>query len=192
MLPFYLCENCLPLVSLPIRECAMFFFWSCGPIIHHMFYHNYPELFQTKNCFHTFKVLPTKTEEIMFYQLTLETRSIYKNQSIHLWWSTGLHMRANALKERLEDSYIFRSIFIPSPIPIPSLSLLLRHPPVPKQGTKHLVTDALVLPCQLLVLPVTIWCDPAARATERNRPVSDPLLASVTTELAFGQASIQV
>jgi len=54
------------------------------------------------------------------------------------------------------------------------------------------VTDALVLPCQLLVLLVTIWCYPAACATERNRPVPDSLFARVTTELAFGQVSIQV
>ena len=62
-------------------------------------------------------------------------------------------MRTNAF----EDSYRFRSVVITSHIPLHSLSLLLYHPPVPKQGTKHLVTDALILPpCQLLVLPPTI------------------------------------
>ena len=108
-------------------------------------------------------------------------------------------MRANALKERLEDPFIFTPIFIPKSLMLLLLLLgrilrlfLLGHAPIPKQGTKHLVTDALVLPCQLLVLPATIRCDPAALATKGNRPVSDPLRASITTELAFGQASIQL
>jgi len=106
--------------------------------------------------------------------------TIYNNQ----------FMRANALKKRLEDPCMFTSIFVSKFLTL--LLFLLRHPPVPKQRTKHLVTDALVLPCQLLLLPATIWCYQAARATERDRSVSDPLPASVTTELAFGQASIQV
>ena len=65
-------------------------------------------------------------------------------------------MRADALKECLKDFNRFRLVFIPSPIPVPSLSLLLRPAPVPKQGTKHLVTDVLVLPYQLLLRPATI------------------------------------
>ena len=36
------------------------------------------------------------------------------------------------------------------------LLFLLRDTPVPKQGTKYSVTDALVLPCHLLVLPATV------------------------------------
>ena len=79
-------------------------------------------------------------------------KSIHHNMTEH----TSLH-EGNALKE---DSYIFRSAFIPFPITLPSLFPLLRHAPVPKLGTKHLVTDALVLPCHLLLVPVTIGCDP--------------------------------
>ena len=41
-------------------------------------------------------------------------------------------------------------------LPLSSRSVLLRHVPVPKQGTKHLVTDVLVLPYQLLLRPATI------------------------------------
>jgi hypothetical protein len=110
----------------------------------------------------------------------------FKNQSIifeiktastllqcALEWYTCLHMRADSLKERFKDPFVFfTSIFISKP-----LLLLLRHSPIPEQRTKNLVADALVLPCQLLVLPPTIGCDPATRATKRDRPVSDPLLA---------------
>ena len=111
-----------------------------------------------------------------------EQISICNNQSI----------KRNALKERLEHSYIFTLLFIRK-----SLSLLIflpRNPPVSKQGTKHHVTDALVLICHLLVLPVTIRCYPAACAINWDRSVSDPLIAiaSVTTMLALDEASIQV
>ena len=93
-------------------------------------------------------------------------------------------MRANTLKERFEDPFMLTPVFFHKPPML--LPFLLRQIPVPKQGTEDFVTDALFLPCHLLVLPVTIRCDPAARTTERNRPVSDPLVASVTRDLAFG------
>ena len=64
------------------------------------------------------------------------------------------------------------------------LLLLLRHALIPKQGTKHLMTDTMVLPGCLLVSPTTIRRYFAARETERHRPVSDLLLSSETIELA--------
>ena len=126
---------------------------------------------------------------------SFQTRQCWCNQPPFIWHrsihnlvesSSLLRMRANALKECFKDFCIFTAVNLPSLYPFP------RHAPVPKQGTKHLVTDALVLPCQLLVLPATIWCYPAARATKRDWPVSDPLLTSVTPKFAFSQSIVQV
>jgi len=43
-----------------------------------MFYDTYPKLFQPKNCFHIFKMLPNTTESSILYRMAIETSSIYK------------------------------------------------------------------------------------------------------------------
>ena len=156
---------------------------------HHIFYDNYPNLFQPKHCIHIIRY--SQTWPNLLYTIEWLYTQVQSTKSINHSMIKYSRERANALKERPEDPFIFTSIFVRKSLML--LLFLLRHTPVPKQGTKHLVTDALVLPCHLLVLPATIWFHPAARTTEqRSWPVSDPLPARKTTELAFCQASIQI
>ena len=90
----------------------------------------------------------------IFYTHSNSSRDNQCTKSINHSVMAYSRMRANVLKERIEDPDIFTLIFIRKPLIL--LTVLFRHAPVPKQGTKHLVTDAPFLPCQLLVLPATI------------------------------------
>jgi len=95
------------------------------------FYHNHHKLFQTKSLLSYLQDIAKNVR--IFNTLSTGNRDNQCTNSINQSIMEYSCMRANALKERIEDPFI-----------------------VPKQGTKHLVTDALVLPCQLLVLPATI------------------------------------
>ena len=151
-----------------------------------------------------FKLIPTYSQQRIafiysrycqtdrfFYPLSNGSREKLLNLKNKQSWFDGIsRVSANALKERLKDPYmafIRKSLML-----LQFIFPLLRHAPVPKQGTKHLVTNALFLSRQLLVFPAIIWCDPAALATERDRSVSDPQFACVSHELALSQICIQV
>lgn len=90
--------------------------------------------------------------------------------------------RGQILKEGFED------LFTPPFSRFPCLYLV----PVSKQGTKHLVPNTLVLPCQVLKYIATIQCYLTARAFHRETFLLDPLLASIAAEFALRQTIIQV
>ena len=103
-------------------------------------------VYESMLAFLTYFLMPPKSSQSSRICFNLQ-KSIHHNMMESQEGKCSQRMLQRLLQIKL--------VFIPSPSPI-SMSLLLRPAPVPKQGTQHLVTDAFVLPCQLLVLPANL------------------------------------